>query len=120
MEKASCSGSGSGSGYRCSRTVVEVLRELDADILALQDVRAEEENDMRPLSDLANALGMNYVFADSWAPQYGNALLSRWPIKRWKVHKIFDHTDFRSILISFENHHFTFFLCCSWPEYDQC
>lgn len=84
-----------GEAYRSTRTVLEVLKELDADILALQDVKAEEEKAMRPLSDLAAALGMNYVFAESWAPEYGNAILSKWPIKRWKVQKIFDDTDFR-------------------------
>ncbi|XWS36251.1 hypothetical protein CRYUN_Cryun20dG0069400 [Craigia yunnanensis] len=84
--------------YRSKRTVLEVLRELDADILALQDVKAEEEKTMKPLSDLAAALGMNYVFAESWAPEYGNAVLSKWPIKRWKVQKIFDDTDFRNVL----------------------
>lgn len=81
-----------------TRTVLEVLRELDADLLALQDVKAEEGNAMKPLSDLAAALGMNYVFAESWAPEYGNAVLSKWPIKLWKVQKIFDDTDFRNVL----------------------
>lgn len=84
-----------GECYRISRTVLDVLRELDVDILALQDVKAEEEKAMKPLSDLASALGMSYVFAESWAPEYGNAVLSKWPIKRWKVQKIFDDTDFR-------------------------
>ncbi|KAE8699501.1 GH3 family protein [Hibiscus syriacus] len=84
--------------FRSRKTVFEVLRELDADILALQDVKAEEEKAMKPLSDLAAALGMNYVFAESWAPEYGNAVLSKWPIKRWKVQKIFDDTDFRNVL----------------------
>lgn len=84
-----------GKGYRSTKTVLEVLKELDADILALQDVKAEEEKDMKPLSDLAAALGMNYVFAESWAPEYGNAVLSKWPIKRSKVQKIFDDSDFR-------------------------
>ncbi|XVE77727.1 hypothetical protein DITRI_Ditri13aG0085800 [Diplodiscus trichospermus] len=84
--------------YRSRKTVLEVLKELDADILALQDVKAEEEKAMRPLSDLAAALGMNYVFAESWAPEYGNAVLSKWPIKRWEVQKIFDDTDFRNVL----------------------
>ncbi|WCJ21468.1 DNAse I-like superfamily protein [Euphorbia peplus] len=84
--------------YKSRRSVLEVLRELDADILALQDVKAEEEKGMKPLSDLAAALGMNYVFAESWAPEYGNAILSKWPIKTWKAHKIFDDTDFRNIL----------------------
>ncbi|GLT75705.1 hypothetical protein SLA2020_474070 [Shorea laevis] len=87
-----------GEGYRIRRTVLEVLRDLDADILALQDVKAEEEKAMKPLSDLAAALGMNYVFAESWAPEYGNAILSRWPIKRWKVQKIYDDSDFRNVL----------------------
>ncbi|KAE8732518.1 GH3 family protein [Hibiscus syriacus] len=81
--------------YRRRKTV---LRELDADILALQDVKAEEVKAMKPLSDLAAALGMNYVFAESWAPEYGNAVLSKWPIKRWRVQNIFDYTDFRNVL----------------------
>ncbi|MFS7987569.1 putative endonuclease/exonuclease/phosphatase [Helianthus anomalus] len=83
---------------RSTKTVLEVLRELDADILALQDVKAEEEKDMKPLSDLAAALGMHYVFAESWAPEFGNAVLSKWPIKRSKVQKIFDDSDFRNVL----------------------
>ncbi|XP_059439811.1 uncharacterized protein LOC132172345 [Corylus avellana] len=95
---ASTVNGGDGEGYRSRRTVLEVLRELDADILALQDVKAEEEKAMKPLSDLAGALGMNYVFAESWAPEYGNAILSRWPIKRWKVQKIYDDSDFRNVL----------------------
>lgn len=87
-----------GKNHRSTKTVLEVLKELNADILALQDVKAEEEKDMKPLSDLAAALGMNYVFAESWAPEYGNAVLSKWPIKRSKVQKIFDDSDFRNVL----------------------
>ncbi|MED6150587.1 hypothetical protein PIB30_073768 [Stylosanthes scabra] len=81
------------------KTVVEVLREVGADILGLQEVKAEEENGMKPLSDLAKALGMDYfVFAESWAPQFGNAILSKWPIKRWTSINLFDHSDFRNVL----------------------
>ncbi|XP_077243564.1 uncharacterized protein LOC143884069 [Tasmannia lanceolata] len=87
-----------GERLRNNRTILEVLKEVDADILALQDVKADEEKGMKPLSDLADALGMKYVFAESWAPEYGNAVLSKWPIKRWKVQKIFDDTDFRNVL----------------------
>ncbi|KAK9287914.1 hypothetical protein L1049_016358 [Liquidambar formosana] len=83
---------------RPNLSILEVLRELDADILALQDVKAVEERGMKPLSDLADALGMNYVFAESWAPEYGNAILSKWPIKRWKLQKIVDDDDFRNVL----------------------
>ncbi|OIT06224.1 PREDICTED: uncharacterized protein LOC109209527 [Nicotiana attenuata] len=87
-----------GQSYRSTRSVVEVLRELNADVLALQDVKAEEEKGMKPLSDLAAALGMNYVFAESWAPEYGNAIMSKWPIKSWNIQKIFDDSDFRNVL----------------------
>ncbi|KAL6841873.1 hypothetical protein ACP4OV_028385 [Aristida adscensionis] len=80
------------------RSVEEVLREAGADIIGLQNVRAEEERGMRPLSELAEVLGMRYVFAESWAPDYGNAVLSRWPIKRWKAHRVADPSDFRNVL----------------------
>lgn len=81
-----------------TRSILEVLREVDADLLALQEVKAEEEKGMKPLSELAEALGMVYVFAESWAPEYGNAILSKWPIKRWNVQKIVDDSDFRNVL----------------------
>lgn len=81
-----------------SRSAAEVLREVGADIIGLQNVRAEEERGMRPLSGLAERLGMSYAFAESWAPQYGNAVLSRWPIKRWKAHRVADQSDFRNVL----------------------
>ncbi|KAF0895169.1 hypothetical protein E2562_006870 [Oryza meyeriana var. granulata] len=80
------------------RSVEEVLREVDADIIGLQNVRAEEERGMSPLSELAEGLGMRYVFAESWAPEYGNAVLSRWPIKRWKAQRVADQSDFRNVL----------------------
>ncbi|KAF8720964.1 hypothetical protein HU200_023371 [Digitaria exilis] len=81
-----------------SRSVAEVLREVGADMVALQNVRAEQERGMRPLSELAEGLGMRYVFAESWAPEYGNAVLSRWPIKRWKTHRVADQSDIRNVL----------------------
>ncbi|CAK8530989.1 unnamed protein product [Lathyrus sativus] len=84
--------------FSSSRSILEILREIDADVVALQDVKAEEEKSMRPLSDLADALGMKYVFAESWAPEYGNAILSKWPIKKWKVQKIADDDDFRNVI----------------------
>ncbi|KAI0510441.1 hypothetical protein KFK09_011043 [Dendrobium nobile] len=80
------------------RSVLDVLREVGADIIGLQNVKAEEENEMRPLSDLAAGLGMKYVFAESWAPEYGNAVLSRFPIKQWRVQKVFDDSDFRNVM----------------------
>ncbi|MED6134206.1 hypothetical protein PIB30_117128 [Stylosanthes scabra] len=84
--------------FTSSRSILEILREIDADVVALQDVKAEEEKGMSPLSDLAGALGMKFVFAESWAPEFGNAILSKWPIKRWRVQKIADDEDFRNVL----------------------
>ena len=87
-----------GAAALCgSRTIFDVLKEVDADILCLQDVKADEADDMRPLSDLASALGMSYVFAESWAPEFGNALLSRWPITKWRAERICDDKDFRCV-----------------------
>ncbi|KAK9664832.1 hypothetical protein RND81_14G071900 [Saponaria officinalis] len=80
------------------QTVFDVLKDVNADIFALQDVKAEEERGMQPLSSLADALGMNYVFAESWAPEYGNAILSKWPIKKWTVEKILEDDDIRNVL----------------------
>ncbi|XP_078448107.1 DNAse I-like superfamily protein isoform X2 [Wolffia australiana] len=80
------------------RSVVEVLSEVCGDIIAVQNVKAEEEKGMSPLADLAAALGMGFVFAESWAPQFGNAILSRWPITRWTVQNISDDADFRNVL----------------------
>uniref|UniRef100_A0A0E0KDZ4 Endonuclease/exonuclease/phosphatase domain-containing protein n=1 Tax=Oryza punctata TaxID=4537 RepID=A0A0E0KDZ4_ORYPU len=80
------------------RSVAEALREVGADMVALQNVRAEEGRGMRPLSELAEGLGMRYVFAESWAPEYGNAVLSRWPIKRWNARRLADHFDFRNVM----------------------
>lgn len=84
----------SGGG---NRTVYDVLKEVGADILSLQDVKADEANDMKPLSELARALGMTYVFAESWAPEFGNAVLSRFPIKKWRAERICDDRDFRCV-----------------------
>ncbi|KAI0504337.1 hypothetical protein KFK09_015289 [Dendrobium nobile] len=83
---------------RTDTSVLDVLMEVDADVFALQNVKAEEEKGMKPLSDLADGLGMKYVFAESWAPEFGNAILSKWPIKQCRVQKICDDADFRNVL----------------------
>lgn len=111
-----------GEGLSNSRSIFEVLGEINADILVLQDVKAEEEKGMKPLSDLAGALGMKYVFAESWAPEFGNAILSKWPIKKWKAQKIVDDEDFRCLFFSFMsriaswkfNLHFVSVACHIW------
>ncbi|CAN8285715.1 unnamed protein product [Cochlearia groenlandica] len=99
IKPAALSFSGDINGHhRSTRSALEVLMDLNADVLALQDVKADESDHMRPLSDLATSLGMYYVFAESWAPEYGNAILSKWPIQNSSVHNFFDHSDFRNVL----------------------
>ena len=51
-----------------TRSVAEVLRDVGTDIIGLKNVQAEEEHGMWPLSDLAEGLGMRYVFADTYIP----------------------------------------------------
>ncbi|KAK7306709.1 hypothetical protein VNO77_44664 [Canavalia gladiata] len=70
---------------------------FDSRILPRSNLKAEKEKNMKPLSDLAGALGMKYVFAESWALEYGTAILSKWPIKKWKVQKITYDDDFRCV-----------------------
>lgn len=91
-------GSGDFDVPKSARTIMDVLREVNADVVALQNVKAEEEKGMKPLSDLAEGLGMEYVFAESWAPEYGNAILSKWPIKKHQIQKICNDSDYRNVL----------------------
>jgi endonuclease/exonuclease/phosphatase family metal-dependent hydrolase len=62
----------------------DVLRELDADIIALQEVlRTFDGAD--PLSELANRLNYHMAFATTRIHrrgELGNALLSRWPMEK--------------------------------------
>jgi len=73
-----------------------VISELDADVIALQEVlrpsTAREDEDEEgggdPLIDLAEALGMHLVFAvtrEHKRGQLGNAILSRFPISSTSV-----------------------------------
>lgn len=59
------------------------LKRIDADVIALQEVWSEEAKNQA--EELAHELGYHHVF--EWSMDirgigFGNALLSRWPIKR--------------------------------------
>lgn len=74
----------------------EMIRELDADVVALQEVdRGVARTDRLDLpSELARRTGMSVVFGknlDYQGGDYGNAVLTRWPV-RWQ-----------------DNHHYTMF-----------
>ncbi len=61
--------------------IVETLRDLDADIITLQEVWADDTTSQAEI--LADALGYAHVFAPTMTMNklgFGNAILSRWPI----------------------------------------
>jgi len=80
--------------------VLEVLRQAEADIIGLNEVRhphPSPESDLPALDFLARELGMQAVFGPSFQPQdafhlpevmSGNALLSRWPILAAAAHHL--------------------------------
>jgi endonuclease/exonuclease/phosphatase family metal-dependent hydrolase len=64
-----------------------VISELDADVIALQEVLRPDEDD-DPLKTLCAALGLHYVFAVTRIHrrgELGNAILSRFPITTCSV-----------------------------------
>src|ERR1051326_412793 len=65
------------------KRIADVLGELDADIIALQEVFSECESEEGQVETLASTLGMKSIFGCTrhhHGRPYGNALLSRWPI----------------------------------------
>lgn len=69
--------------------IIETLRQVDADIICLQEVWESREGESQPRR-LAEALGYSYVGAaglglDLAPESLGNAVLSRWPITAAKA-----------------------------------
>jgi endonuclease/exonuclease/phosphatase family metal-dependent hydrolase len=65
------------------KRIADVLSELDADIIALQEIFSQCDSEQGQVEMLASALGMKSVFGCTRHHRgrpYGNALLSRWPI----------------------------------------
>jgi endonuclease/exonuclease/phosphatase family metal-dependent hydrolase len=72
-----------GPWERRRPAIAATLADLDADVIALQEVWSDETTDLA--RELAGELGYHHVFAASMDLKgygFGNALLSRWPIAR--------------------------------------
>jgi endonuclease/exonuclease/phosphatase family metal-dependent hydrolase len=73
--------------------VAEVLRELEADVIALQEVVSlsggkKEQNQAQYLAD---ATGFEFRIGETrklWGAAYGNVLLSRFPVKQVEVYDL--------------------------------
>jgi endonuclease/exonuclease/phosphatase family metal-dependent hydrolase len=70
-------------GRISTKRIANVLEELDADIIALQEVFAQCDSQEGQVEMLASELGMRSTFGCTRHHRnrpYGNAILSRWPI----------------------------------------
>jgi len=70
-------------GRVSTKRIAKVLAELDADIIALQEIFAECDSHKGQVEMLASELGLHASFGYTRPHRkrpYGNAILSRWPI----------------------------------------
>lgn len=74
-------------GRQDASRVVDVIRELDADVVALQETRALGDDRLaKPLAELCDDVGYHLVEAPTLSFEecsYGNALLSRSPVRHY-------------------------------------
>ncbi|MFC0559448.1 endonuclease/exonuclease/phosphatase family protein [Halalkalibacter alkalisediminis] len=97
-------GKGTDNRVNLNRTI-ETLRELDADIISLQEV---ERNSVRSnfkdqVTVIAESLGMNAVFSPSLSYPglyYGNAILSRYPIQDTMTLPFSNRVENRSAILA--------------------
>ena len=73
--------------------IARIIREQQADLVALQevDVKARRSGGVDEAAELGRLTGMNVVFGkamDFEGGGYGQAILSRWPIKEHAVHQL--------------------------------
>jgi endonuclease/exonuclease/phosphatase family metal-dependent hydrolase len=73
--------------------IARVIRDANPDLVSLQevDVRVERSNGVDQLAELARLTGMHGKFGkaiDYGGGDYGQAILSRWPIESFEVHEL--------------------------------
>lgn len=78
-----------GPWERRRPAIAATLARIDADVIALQEVWSDETTNLS--AELAAELGYHHVFASGIEMNgfgFGNALLSRWPIRRTESTKL--------------------------------
>ncbi|MEE9427943.1 MAG: endonuclease/exonuclease/phosphatase family protein [Paracoccaceae bacterium] len=71
--------------------IIATLKEIDADIIALQEVWDDGDNNFA--AQLAAELGYHHIYAPGARPNgihLGNAILSRWPISKHEIIALYD------------------------------
>jgi endonuclease/exonuclease/phosphatase family metal-dependent hydrolase len=71
--------------------VAEVLRDVDADVIALQEVIGAGPHGVNQIEEIGAALGMGWVMASARhlrSHQFGNVILSRLPIRHHAQHDL--------------------------------
>ena len=73
--------------------IAGIIRQTKADLVALQevDVQTQRTDQLDQAAAIASRLGLHHVFGKAihfQGGEYGLAVLSRWPIKRHKVHAL--------------------------------
>jgi endonuclease/exonuclease/phosphatase family metal-dependent hydrolase len=91
-------------GKTSLKRIIDEISKSDASIVALQEVdRFQIRSYFRDqISIIAKGLGMFFSFSPSLKfgfGQYGNAILSKWPIERKTIHYLAGSLERRSILI---------------------
>ncbi|MCK4713723.1 MAG: endonuclease/exonuclease/phosphatase family protein [Marinosulfonomonas sp.] len=74
--------------------ILQTLRDLDADVIGLQEVWGDEATNFA--AELAAELGYHHVYAPGAilnGVRMGNAILSRWPIARHEIISLYDQKN---------------------------
>jgi len=83
-----------GAWEKRAPAILETLRNLDADIIFLQEVWGDETTNFA--EQLAAELGYNYVYGPGATLndiRMGNAILSRWPIEHHEIISLYDQKN---------------------------
>ncbi len=90
-----------------TKRIAKLIREKKCDLVALQEVdRGVQRTNQRDIpEEIAKQTDMHFVFGkniDYQGGDYGNAILSKWPITKWKNHhyKMLREGEQRGLLIA--------------------